>query len=105
MIPSTLIHKSLAGLTLGMMLALPAVHAADWQPERPITMIVPSTAGAGADTTARLFSDRLATALGQPVVVDNRGGAGGLIGTNHAANSAPDGYTLILARTTRLPSI
>jgi tripartite-type tricarboxylate transporter receptor subunit TctC len=70
--------------------------AADWTPSRPIRVIVPSTPGAGADITARLFSDRLGTALGQPVIVDNRGGAGGLIGTDAAAKSAPDGYTLIL---------
>jgi tripartite-type tricarboxylate transporter receptor subunit TctC len=76
-------------------MAMPAA-AADWTPTRPLRLIVPSTPGAGADTTARLFSDRLATALGQPVVVDNRGGAGGLLGTEAGARSAPDGYTLIL---------
>ena len=69
--------------------------AQEW-PTRPIKLIVPSTPGAGADITARLFSERLTGALGQPVVVDNRGGAGGLIGTEAAAKSAPDGYTLVL---------
>jgi len=73
-----------------------AAAGSDWAPTRPVKLIVPSTAGAAADTTARLFSQRLATALGQPVVVENRGGAGGLIGTEAAAKTAPDGHTLVL---------
>jgi tripartite-type tricarboxylate transporter receptor subunit TctC len=86
---------ALAALGALATLAAPA-FASDWKPDRPIRLIVPSTPGAGADTTARLFSDRLAQALGQPVIVDNKGGAGGLIGTEAAAKSLPDGYTLVL---------
>jgi tripartite-type tricarboxylate transporter receptor subunit TctC len=75
---------------------LQSAFAAEWVPSRPIRFIVPSTPGAGADITARLLSEHLASALGQPVIVDNKGGAGGLIGTDAAAKSSPDGYTLIL---------
>ena len=89
----------LARLALGTTAVLAALSnlatAADWVPNRPIKLIVPSTPGGGADITARLFSERLASALGQPVIVDNRGGAGGLIGTEAGAKSAPDGYTLV----------
>jgi tripartite-type tricarboxylate transporter receptor subunit TctC len=73
-----------------------AAAAADWTPNRPIRLIVPSTPGAGGDLTARLFSERLATGLGQPVIVDNKGGAGGIIGADAAAKSPPDGYTMVL---------
>eukprot|EP01041_Mallomonas_annulata_P025532 gene25532-biopygen18357 len=70
--------------------------ASDWTPTRPIRMVVPSTPGGGADLTGRLFAERLTTALGQPVIVENKGGAGGLVGTDAVAKSAPDGYTLLL---------
>jgi tripartite-type tricarboxylate transporter receptor subunit TctC len=78
-------------------LVLPAMgtRAADW-PERPIRMIIPFAPGAGADIVGRTFADELAKALGQPVVVDNKGGAGGLLGTVEGARAAPDGYTLLL---------
>jgi tripartite-type tricarboxylate transporter receptor subunit TctC len=70
-------------------------HAAEW-PERPIRMIIPFAPGAGADIVGRTFAEELAKALGQPVVVDNKGGAGGLLGTAEGARAAPDGYTLML---------
>jgi tripartite-type tricarboxylate transporter receptor subunit TctC len=80
----------------GIALFLPSgVQAADW-PERTIRMIVPFVAGAGADTVGRTFAEELAKALGQPVVVDNKGGAGGLIGTAEGARAPADGYTLLL---------
>jgi tripartite-type tricarboxylate transporter receptor subunit TctC len=69
--------------------------AADW-PERPIRMIIPFAAGAGADTVGRTFGEELAKALGQPVVIDNKGGAGGLLGTAEGARAPADGYTLLL---------
>ena len=75
--------------------AFPTVSvAADWIPTRPIKLIVPSTPGAGADITGRLLGDRLTKALGQPVIVENKGGAGGVVGTEAVARSSPDGYTL-----------
>ena len=71
-------------------------HAQDY-PTKPITLIVPFPAGGGVDVIGRIVADKLAAALGQPVVIDNRGGAAGVIGTRVAARAAPDGYTLVMA--------
>ncbi len=65
-------------------------------PSKPIRFIVPFAAGGGTDFVARIVGQRLNEALGQPLVIDNRGGAGGAIGTDLAAKAAPDGYTLLL---------
>lgn len=64
-------------------------------PSRPITMVVPFAPGGIADSTARPFAEYMTKALKQPVVVQNRGGAGGAIGTGQAAGAKPDGYTLL----------
>ena len=92
--PLLIRRHALAGFLSPLLLSLPA-QAADW-PERTIRMIVPFVAGAGADTVGRTFAEELAKALGQPVVVDNKGGAGGLIGTAEGARAPADGYTLLL---------
>lgn len=67
----------------------------EW-PKKPITLVVPFSAGGSVDATAREIAQALAARLGQPVVVDNRGGAAGLIGTDYVAKSAPDGYTIVM---------
>ncbi len=84
--------------TLGGLGAFAHRHAvaAQW-PERPITLIVPYSPGGNTDFVARLTADYLSRALGQPVVVDNRAGAGGTIAATHAARQPADGYTLFLA--------
>jgi len=76
-------------------LSLPAAARAEY-PERPIRMIVPFPAGGVTDVVARLAAERLTADLGQQVIVDNKAGAGGVIGTEFVAKAAPDGYTLLL---------
>ncbi|MGE5523638.1 MAG: Bug family tripartite tricarboxylate transporter substrate binding protein [Rhodospirillaceae bacterium] len=71
--------------------------AAESFPNKPIRLIVPVPPGAGADFVARAYAQRLTATLGQQVVVDNRGGAGGIIAMESVAKAAPDGYTLIQA--------
>jgi len=88
----------LAAAVLLAALQLPAA-AQEKYPTRPITLIVPFPAGGGVDAVGRIVADKLSAALGQQVVVDNRGGAAGVIGTRAAVKAAPDGYTLVMAHT------
>lgn len=82
-------------LVAGAMSGPAAAQGANW-PNKPIRMIVPFPAGSFTDTVARVVSERLTKALGQPVVVENKAGANGLIGVAEVARSAPDGYTLMV---------
>jgi tripartite-type tricarboxylate transporter receptor subunit TctC len=87
--------SKLLRLLLALAFALPFIcaRAADY-PTRPIRVVVPFVAGGGTDLLARFISQRLTELLGQQFVVDNRGGAGSILGTQILAKSAPDGYTL-----------
>jgi tripartite-type tricarboxylate transporter receptor subunit TctC len=76
-------------------LGSPLAHAQSY-PSKPIRWIVPSTPGDGSDITGRLLADKISRELGQPVVIDNKPGAGGVLGSEAAAKSAPDGYTMIV---------
>ena len=82
---------------LATTLALPAVAWAEGKyPDRPIKIIVPYPPGGGVDLTARLLMEPLAKELGQTIVIENKGGAGGLIGVEAMSHAPPDGYTLSL---------
>jgi tripartite-type tricarboxylate transporter receptor subunit TctC len=80
-------------LLLGLFAAI-AAWAQDW-PAKPVRFIVPYPPGGGTDVIARIMQNRLSEALGRPIVIENRGGAGGAVGTEAAAKSAPDGYTFL----------
>src|ERR1043165_4397588 len=82
----------LGPLSLGLALA-------DDYPSRPITLVVPYPPGGGVDTIARVMAQKLGPALGQQIVIENRPGAGAVIGTRAAAKAAPDGYTLVMLAT------
>lgn len=79
----------------GLLVAAVAAQAQDY-PNKPIRLIVPFGTGGATDSSARAVADRLARRLGQPVVIENRGGAGGSLGAQLVAQAAPDGYTLLL---------
>jgi tripartite-type tricarboxylate transporter receptor subunit TctC len=78
---------------------VPALAAgADDYPSRPIRLIVPYAAGGGADSVARIVAKRVGETIGQTIVIENRGGAGSIIGTDLVNKSDPDGYTLLLGQ-------
>src|SRR5262245_31914700 len=82
------------GIVLLAALMMAGGAAAQSYPSRPITMIVPFPAGGATTTIARIVTEHMKTTLGQPIVVENIGGASGSIGTTRAARATPDGYTL-----------
>ncbi len=82
-----------------LILAVPIQARADDYPSRPITLIVPYPPGGGVDTIARVMAQKLSPALGQQVIIENRPGAGAVIGTRAAAKAPPDGYTLVMLAT------
>jgi tripartite-type tricarboxylate transporter receptor subunit TctC len=81
-------------------LATRAAYAQSSYPNRALRMVVPSSAGGGSDMAARIVAPRLAERLGQPIVIENRPGAGSVIGTDAVAKAAPDGYTVLMAIST-----
>ena len=88
------IRKPLA--LLALMIAASGGFAQDF-PNRPVKILVPQTPGGASDALARIIAHKLSEKWGQPVVVDNRPGAGGNVGMEVVANSPPDGYTLLMS--------
>lgn len=95
----TLIHTAALaaalGAGLGALASAPAAAQGNWPTGKPITYVVPFAAGGTTDTLARLIGQQLGTALGTTVVVENKGGAAGSIGSEAAARAAPDGFTML----------
>jgi tripartite-type tricarboxylate transporter receptor subunit TctC len=98
--------KCLAQIALALLAATAGLVHAEW-PERPIKIIVPFTAGSGTDIVGRTVAEAMQKSLGQPIIIENRPGAGGTLGAGQVAKSAPDGYTLLVnsASHTSNPSI
>jgi tripartite-type tricarboxylate transporter receptor subunit TctC len=84
-------------MVLGAVIVSATTAQAEAYPSRPVTIIVPFPAGALSDAAARILQPKLAEALGQSVVIENRGGAGGVTGTAAVARAQPDGYTLLVS--------
>jgi tripartite-type tricarboxylate transporter receptor subunit TctC len=84
-------------LMLAVALAMDAARAEDY-PTHPIRLVVPYAAGGGADSVARIVAKRVGETIGQPIVIENRGGAGSIIGAELVKKSSPDGYTLLLGQ-------
>ncbi|HZH52621.1 MAG TPA: tripartite tricarboxylate transporter substrate binding protein [Microvirga sp.] len=97
--PISITRRSVLGLVLAATVCLPSAAAlaqgSDY-PSRPVRLIVPFTPGGTTDIFARLVGEKLSQSLGQQFVVENRGGAGGNIGTDAVAKAEPDGYTLVM---------
>jgi tripartite-type tricarboxylate transporter receptor subunit TctC len=91
------VWKAIATATLALFASTANVSATDNYPNRPITLIVPFSAGGNSDTSSRLITRLLSEKLGQTVVVDNKPGAGGILGMEIGAIAKPDGYTLIFS--------
>lgn len=92
--------KTAAAGIVAAVLALPLIvfaQGANWMPTKPVRVIVPFPPGGSNDIVGRLVANDMSPIIGQQVVVDNRGGAGGIIGSEIAANSLPDGHTLLIA--------
>src|SRR3954447_12397797 len=91
---SSMLARALVSLCLVPVFVLPA--DAQNYPNRPVHIVVPFTAGSATDTLARTVGQKLSEMNGQPVIIDNRPGAGGTIGAGFVAKAAPDGYTLLV---------
>ena len=91
--------RRIVRLGAALMFALCGAAAAQDYPARPITLVVPYAAGGGNDVMARIVAEKMSKSLGQQIVIENKGGAGGSIATRQVAKSAPDGYTLGLGGT------
>src|SRR5206468_5017066 len=91
-------HRFGVWIAISIAALIHTVHstmAQDW-PTRPVTMVVPFAAGSASDTLARILGARLSEVLGQQVIIENVGGAGGMTGASRVAKAAPDGYQFVL---------
>jgi tripartite-type tricarboxylate transporter receptor subunit TctC len=91
-------RQGIAAALFAAVLLAQSAHAQDY-PTRPITLVVPYAAGGGNDVMARIVAEKMSKTLGQQIVIENKGGAGGSIATRQVAKAAPDGYTLGLGGT------
>ena len=98
-------HVVCLAMGLALLTSLNGPCFAQDYPTRPIHLIVPFAAGGGADAGARVVAQRISGPLGQQVVVENRGGAAAIVGTEFVAKAKPDGYTLLLGQSVRSQSI
>lgn len=92
---NSVLHSALLALGFACSLATPLAALADSYPERPIKFVVPYPPGGGTDVVARIVQPRLQAVLGQSIVIENKGGAGGSLGTDIVSKAAPDGYTVL----------
>ncbi|MDI3563102.1 tripartite tricarboxylate transporter substrate binding protein [Bradyrhizobium sp. Arg816] len=93
----TISRRLLVELFLGLVLLLPSLASAQNFPAKPIKLIVPFPAGGPNDIIARVIGQRMSELSGQPVLIDNRGGQGGVLGTDAVSKAAPDGYTIAIS--------
>ena len=96
--PRPWIHYNVA-LTTALIAGFVTAASAQDYPNRPITLVVPFPPGGSTTIVARIVADKMSEALGQSIVVDNRGGAGGTVATRAVAKTSPDGYTILLGYT------
>ena len=97
--------RTTAAAVAAILVFVGGARAADEYPNKPVKLILPAAAGGPTDVPARIASQILQPKLGQPVVIENRPGAGGALGARVVAAAAPDGYTLLVANTSVLAVI
>ena len=90
-----IIRAAVGAAVLAALIGAAQAQATDPYPDRPIKVVVPAAAGGVTDTPARIVTNRMRDTLGQPFVVENQGGAGGILGAENVKRASPDGYTLL----------